>query len=46
MNNGRSTPWALGSRKRNEVPAVTQEGNNMLFFGRKKRLVDYASCAG
>ena len=26
--------------------ATRKEGNAMLFFGRKKRLTDYASCAG
>jgi hypothetical protein len=28
------------------VLAVYFCGMNMLFFGRKKRLIDYASCAG
>jgi hypothetical protein len=27
-------------------PGTKRRGRLMLFFGRKKRLIDYASCAG
>jgi hypothetical protein len=41
--------WAPASKRRNarRRPAAGGMGRRtMLFFGRKKRLTDYASCAG
>lgn len=35
----------LKDRSEPHEPAK-REGHTMLFFGRKKRLIDYASCAG
>ena len=29
-----------------DIERLTIDINNMLFFGKKKRLIDYASCAG
>jgi hypothetical protein len=36
----RPAPWSL------DPGPAAMEGIAMLFFGRKKRLIDYASCAG
>jgi hypothetical protein len=36
---GFDRPWKIENQR-------SKIGNFMLFFGRKKRLIDYASCAG